>query len=101
MSKQLFKTGVLDSTLLDMKHYVPDFLTSYILEIPVVFKTNVKNIEFWICSIIPKETIFKSFLLLSFLLHIFIVTSSEIGFCQCTALFLSLLHKLTKKTLTM
>ena len=97
MSKQLFKAGVLDSTLLDMKHYVPDFLTSYILEIPVVFKTNVKHEEFWICSIIPKETIFKSFLLFSFLLHIFIVTSSEIGFCQRTAQFLSLLHKLTKK----
>ena len=60
LSKQLFDTVLLDSTLLDINHTVPDFLTPQQFQwffIPMQKKQ--KNEDFWICSKISTAVNFK------------------------------------------
>ena len=80
MSKQLFLTVLMDSTLLNIKHNVPDFLT---WEDSGGFQDQCKkwkNEDFWIYSIIPTTIIVKSFMMFSCLLLCVVLLCSEIGF---------------------
>ena len=81
----------MDSTLLNIKHYVPDHLAS---RDSGGFQDQCKkwkNEYFWICSIVPTAMIVKSSMMFSCLLLCVVVFCSEIGFKTwiflCMALF--------------